>query len=265
MTGDIDNRKMTRRVRVDALLVEQGLAPTLEMARALILAGRVVVRDQRAHSAGQLVRRDVTIRVKDGRGASVGRGVDKLQGALDDFGIADAFREAMVLDVGASTGGFTQTALTAGARRVYALDVGTNQLDWRLRTDARVVSIERTDVRDFVAPADVVFDWVVCDVSFTSIARIVPDLVRIAGLRARLLLLVKPQFELPREMIPDGGVVSDDALRERAVSSVKSALIAALGETAGKEDSAWRFMTRESRVAGRAGNREIFLLAERKT
>jgi 23S rRNA (cytidine1920-2'-O)/16S rRNA (cytidine1409-2'-O)-methyltransferase len=238
------------KARLDETLVARGLAESLELARALVMAGKVVVGDQRADKAGQLVALDEPVRVK-GESRFVSRAGEKLDAALIDLGLGNALRGAVVLDVGASTGGFTQVCLEHGAAQVVALDVGTAQLAWELRTDPRVTSVERTDIRDFRPATAPPLDWVVADVSFNSLARLAPA-IRRAAPRAgvHFLLLVKPQFELPRGDIPAGGVVDDDALRQKAVAAVIAALVA-VGLTDVK--------TVDARLSGKSGNREVFV------
>jgi 23S rRNA (cytidine1920-2'-O)/16S rRNA (cytidine1409-2'-O)-methyltransferase len=178
----------------------------------------------------------------------VSRGGDNRAGALDDLGVDPAAK--CCLDVGASTGGFTDCLLQRGARRVYAVDVGYGQLDAKLRGDPRVVVLERTNARSLeAAQVPEAIDLVVADVAFISLRLVVPALAAVAP-DAEWLLLVKPQFEVGREQVGKGGVVRDDALRSAAVESVRAAA-EALG---------WRELARvDSRVAGPKGNREIFL------
>jgi 23S rRNA (cytidine1920-2'-O)/16S rRNA (cytidine1409-2'-O)-methyltransferase len=189
------------------------------------------------------------IRIK-GQSRFVSRGGEKLFSAITDLGLEQEFNGKVVLDIGASTGGFTDCLLQMGASKSIALDVGTAQLDWRLRQDPRVSSIEKTDIKDFNPVGFPEIDWVVADVSFTSLAKLIPS-IRKAAPKARLLLLIKPQFELPRDRIPDGGVVTDDEDRHQAVETVKSALL---------KDGYNVVGTLDAKVVGRQGNREIFIL-----
>ncbi len=235
--------------RLDESLVRIGLADAIETAKALIMSGDVVVDDQRVDKPGTLVSEDAKIRLKDD-GRFVSRGGDKLLAAVEDFGLLDRFKDAKVLDVGASTGGFTDCVLSLGAAHVTALDVGTAQLAWKLRQDPRVTSIEKTDIKKFVPNAGSSFDWVVADLSFTSLAKMIPDIVRAAP-RAKMILLIKPQFELPRDLIPEGGVVTNDKHRQLAVSLVEEAC---------KKEGCVVDGLKEARVTGRQGNREIFIL-----
>jgi 23S rRNA (cytidine1920-2'-O)/16S rRNA (cytidine1409-2'-O)-methyltransferase len=237
------------RARLDEHLVALGLAETRTRAQALILAGEVLVDDVVVDKAGTRVRDDAVVRLRGEAKRFVSRGGEKLAGALDDLAIDPA--GATCLDVGASTGGFTDALLQRGAVRVYAVDVGRGQLDAKLRADPRVVVLERTNARH-LEPAQVpdAIDWLVADVAFISLRLLVPAFAAVAP-HARWLLLVKPQFEVGREQVGKGGVVRDDALRHEAVESVRRA-----AETLG-----WRERGRvDSRVAGPKGNREIFLL-----
>lgn len=241
-----------RKQSVAARLVELGLAESLVKAQALVLAGQVVVADQRIDKPSQLVPDDAPVRVKEG-GRYVSRGGDKLAKAVDDLALAARFKGAVVLDVGASTGGFTHCALELGATQVIAVDVGTNQLAWELRQDLRVVVLEKTDIRNFDPASQGAVDIVVADISFNGLARLTPAL-KLAAPRVGtdFILLIKPQFELPRDKIPAGGVVEDEALRAMAVATVVAALKAA-GMTV--------VATVDCQVAGRNGNREVFVHA----
>ena len=214
------------RVRLDALLVQRGFAPSRERARALILAGHVSVPGTAAApKPGQLVREDVDLQVRQADHPSVGRGALKLVHALDIFGIAVEGREA--LDIGASTGGFTDVLLRRGAPHVVALDVGHNQMDWRLRSDPRVTCLERVNARHLV-PDDLPaahrhFDIVTADVSFISLRYILPVVPPLLRPGADVVTLVKPQFEAGREEVGKHGVVRDDAVRDRVLADVIAA------------------------------------------
>ena len=212
------------------------------------MAGQVLVDDVPVDKPGTRVKDDAALRLRGVASRFVSRGGDKLDGALDDLGVDPAGK--LCLDVGASTGGFTDCLLQRGATRVYAVDVGYGLLDAKLRDDPRVVVRERINARNLEAaqvPEPV--DLLVADVAFISLRLVVPALAAVAP-RAEWLLLVKPQFEVGREQVGKGGVVRDDALRAWAVESVRGAA-EALG---------WREVARaDSRVAGPKGNREIFL------
>lgn len=238
--------------RLDETLVRIGLADAISTARALIMSGDVIVDDQRVDKIGALVAETSKIRLKD-EGRFVSRGGDKLLAAIEDLNLIDAFNDKIVLDIGASTGGFTDCLLSLRAQHVTALDVGTAQLAWRLRQNPRVTSIEKTDLKKFSPDTPLQYDWVVADLSFTSLAKLIPDIHRVAP-RASLLLLIKPQFELPREMIPDGGIVTSESDRQRAVESVRDAC---------EREGYVIQNTVDARITGRQGNREIFILCYR--
>ena len=236
--------------RLDERLVAEGLAESRSQAQGLVRAGRVLVAAVPRDKPGTRVAPGVTLRVRGGR-RYVSRGGEKLAGALADLDLDPAGRTC--LDVGASTGGFTDCLLQAGAASVVAVDVGYGLLDLRLREDPRVHVLERTNARHLEAEQVVgEVDLVVMDVSVVSARLLLPALAKVAP-RARWLLMVKPQFEVGRERVGKGGVVRDDALRSEAVDAV-TASAAPLG-----------FQERarvDSRLAGPKGNREIFLLLE---
>jgi 23S rRNA (cytidine1920-2'-O)/16S rRNA (cytidine1409-2'-O)-methyltransferase len=204
------------KVRLDSLLAERGLFGSRSRAAAAILAGTVRVADRRASKAGQLVDRDVELSV-DAPPAYVSRGGVKLANALDALGLAVSGRDA--LDVGASTGGFTDCLLQRGAARVIALDVAYGELDYRLRQDSRVTVVERTNARS-VESLPFPPSLIVIDVSFISLTKVLPAVVALAAAEFDLLAMVKPQFEVGRDRVGRGGVVRDPALRRSAVASV---------------------------------------------
>lgn len=241
------------RSRLDKLVVERGLAESREKARRLILAGEVLVDEAPFDKPGSLVRADAEIRLRRPQKSFVGRGGEKLQGTLDAFGLDPA--GLTVLDVGASTGGFTDCLLQQGATSVTALDVGRGQLDWKLYSDPRVRALEEVNARhlrteDFPEP----FDLVTADVSFISLTKVIPALAPLLKPEGRLLLLVKPQFELRPEDVGKGGLVRDPRLHHRAVESVARA-----AEGLGLEV----VDVVPSPITGASGNREFFLLAAR--
>jgi 23S rRNA (cytidine1920-2'-O)/16S rRNA (cytidine1409-2'-O)-methyltransferase len=239
----------TPRTRLDLLVVERGLAPSRERARALILAGQVAVGGQVVSKAGTAVAADADVALARPDHPYVGRGGVKLAHALDTFHIAVEGREA--LDIGASTGGFTDVLLRRGAARVVALDVGHGQLDWRIRNDPRVVVIERKNAR-FLAPEDLPgpVDLVVIDVSFISLAEILPRVPAVARGGADIVALVKPQFEAGREQVGKGGIVRDPDVHARVVERVSEA-----AARVGLE----RVAMTPSPIAGAEGNREFLL------
>ncbi|HET6199517.1 MAG TPA: TlyA family RNA methyltransferase [Candidatus Acidoferrales bacterium] len=239
-----------QRIRVDAALVARQLAETPQRARALVMAGKVLVDNQRVTKSGEMVATDARIEITDADFKYASRAGLKLEGALEDLGV-DA-RNLVCLDVGASNGGFTDCLLQRGALRVYAVDVNTAQLDWKLQRDARVIAI-RNNAR-FLRPADIAekAELVTMDVSFISVTKLIGVTVAMAKRSAVFLILVKPQFELPKAMVGKGGIVRDAALHERAIASVRTA-----AEKAGLEVLG----VRPSRVTGKEGNQEYFLHA----
>ena len=232
-------------------MLAEGLAETRSRAQALIRAGRVLVDDTPLDKPGVRVRDDSVLRLRGEERRFVSRGGEKLEGALADLGVDPTGRAC--LDVGASTGGFTDCLLQSGARSVVAVDVGYGQLDARLRADPRVHVRERVNARDLdasIAPEPI--ELVTVDVSFISVRLLLPSLAAAAP-GASLLVMVKPQFEVGRAQVGKGGVVRDDALRAAAVDAVTEAA-AALG---------YRELGRaESRLPGPKGNREIFVQLE---
>jgi len=238
--------------RLDAAVVARGLAASRERARALILAGLVRVDGVVVSKAGTPVKPDAAVTLDERDHPYVGRGGVKLAHALETFGIA--VEDRLALDVGASTGGFTDVMLRRGARRVVALDVGHGQLDWKLRTDPRVVVLEKINARTLTPeqlPEDARrFDLVTMDVSFISVRQVLPALLPVLAPGADLVVLVKPQFEAGREEVGKGGLVRDAAVQARTVEDVTSAANA-LGLT--------RVAAVESPITGTEGNREFFL------
>lgn len=208
------------RKRLDLLLVERGLSPTREKARALILSGTVRVGGERVDKASALVPATAELEAADAGAGYASRGAYKLLHALDAFDLEVAGRIA--LDAGASTGGFTDALLRRGAARVYAVDVGYGQLDWRLRNDPRVVVMERTNVRH-LAELPERADVVVADLSFISLTLVLPALSRVASDEAVFVLLIKPQFEAGREQVGKNGVVRDPAVHAAVLRTVLDA------------------------------------------
>src|SRR5688572_10562853 len=242
--------------RLDAAVVARGLAASRERARALILAGQVRVDGVVVSKAGApvLATADITLIERDH--PYVGRGGVKLAHALDVFAVD--VRERLALDVGASTGGFTDVLLRRGARRVVALDVGHGQIDWRLRSDPRVVVLERVNAR-LLTPGQLpeaarTFDVITMDLSFISVRQVLPAMVPLLAPGADLVVLVKPQFEAGREEVGKGGLVRDAAVHARVVEDVTLAADA-LGLS--------RIAMTESPITGTEGNREFFLHLQR--
>lgn len=211
-----------RRERIDKLLVERGLAESRTKAQAMVMAGVVLVNEQRVEKPSEQFVSDAEIRIKradDPTSRYVGRGGLKLEAALREFQIA--VRGLVCLDVGASTGGFTDCLLQNGAAKVFAIDVGHNQIDWRLRNDPRVEIREGVNAR-YLAPEDfpTLFDLVVIDVSFISLIKILPSVVALLQPHASMVALIKPQFEVGRGEVGSGGVVRDEEKRLKAVRNV---------------------------------------------
>ncbi len=239
------------RIRLDKLVVERGLVATREKAQALILAGQIHVNGQPATKAGAPVPAEAQIELVGEPLRYVGRGGLKLEGALRDFSLDVGGK--VCLDIGASTGGFTDCLLQHGAARVYAVDVGKGQLDWKLRQDERVIVREGLNARhlkkeDIGEAADVV----TIDVAFISAEKILPGAIRCARAGADFVILVKPQFELTRHQVGKGGIVRDPELHQQAVEKIRRAAVAL-----GLEPVA----VRESCLPGAEGNREFFLHA----
>ncbi|MCC7042903.1 MAG: TlyA family RNA methyltransferase [Acidobacteria bacterium] len=239
--------------RLDLLLVARGLAPTRERARALILAGHVTVGGQPVTKAGTAVTDDADITLRQADHPWVSRGGLKLDHALHVFGID--VTGATALDIGASTGGFTDVLLSRGAARVVALDVGTAQLDWRLRTDPRVVCIEGVNARYLTPdqlPADARrFDIITVDASFISLSHLLPVIPPLLAVGGRVVVLVKPQFEAGRHEVGAGGIVRDPAIHARVIEAVADA-----AHRVGLR----RLAVEPSPVTGAEGNREFLML-----
>jgi 23S rRNA (cytidine1920-2'-O)/16S rRNA (cytidine1409-2'-O)-methyltransferase len=245
--------KQSNKKRLDVLLFERGLAESRQKSQAIILAGEVLVDNQKITKAGELVKLDAVIQVMGTRSRYVSRGGLKLQGALEDFHVTVLGR--ICCDVGSSTGGFTDCLLQAGAARVYALDVTICQLDWRLQNDPRVISIQKNarELETGAIPEPVAL--VTIDVSFISLEKILSAVTSIAASEAEFLILVKPQFELERADVGKGGIVRDPRLHEKAIERAKRSVIAA-GLTV--------LDSQPSRLTGAAGNQEFFLHARRQ-
>jgi 23S rRNA (cytidine1920-2'-O)/16S rRNA (cytidine1409-2'-O)-methyltransferase len=242
------------KARADQMLVDRGLAESRTRAQALIMAGLVFAGDRRVEKPGQTLGLDATLTVKGRDHPYVSRGGIKLAHGLDHFGWEVA--DAVAIDVGSSTGGFTDVLLQRGARCVYAVDSGTNQLAWSIRQDPRVVVHERTSARALTAehvPEPV--DLVVCDASFISLAKVLERPLSFAKAGARLLALVKPQFEAGRAEVGKGGVVRDPAVHDRVCAEAAGWVATQGWDAVG--------VTR-SPITGPEGNVEFLLAAVRK-
>ncbi len=252
-TEAVKSRPKTQKKRLDVLLVERGLAESRHRAQGLILAGQVLVNGRKQDKAGAQSATDAGIEITGGQLRYASRGGLKFEGALEEFGISVA--DKICLDIGASTGGFTDCLLQHGAQRVYAVDVNVNQLAWKLQRDARVVRVERNarelDPDDLGEPVELVG----IDVSFISVAKILRAAVAVAKPAADFIILVKPQFELERGDVGKGGIVRDLRLHQRAVERVKAAAAEAGLKVEG---------VRPSRLPGTEGNQEFFLHARRQ-
>ena len=218
---------MARTERVDALLVARGLCESLEQAKRLIMAGEVRTGTVRVDKPGERLPPDADLAVA-ARPKFVGRGGFKMEGALEAFGIDPA--GLTCLDVGASTGGFTDCLLQHGAAKVHAIDVGTNQLAWKLRQDPRVVSREQFNARHLkMDDLGELVDLAVMDLSFISLTMVLPAVFAVLREGGSVVCLIKPQFELPREEVGAGGIVREDGLRRKAVEKIRS-FVADTGE-----------------------------------
>jgi 23S rRNA (cytidine1920-2'-O)/16S rRNA (cytidine1409-2'-O)-methyltransferase len=244
----------TRRSRADQLLVERGLAESRSRAQALIMAGLVFVGDRKVAKAGEMLAADAALEVRGKDHPWVSRGGLKLDHGLSHFGLDVS--GAVALDVGSSTGGFSDVLLTRGAAKVYAVDVGTNQLAWKLRQDPRVVVLEQLNARALTPdhipePVDVI----VCDASFIALSKVLDVPLGFAREGAHLVALVKPQFEAGRAEVGKGGVVRDPAVHARVCAEVE-AWVKARG---------WEHLdTLPSPITGADGNVEFLLAARRK-
>ena len=237
------------KVRLDALLVERGLAASRERARALVLAGQVRVNGMVVSKAGTAVAADADVALIQPDHPYVGRGGLKLAHALDTWALPVTGRDA--LDIGASTGGFTDVLLRRGARSVIALDVGHGQLDWRLRNDPRVVVLEGVNARA-IAPATLphLVDIVTIDVSFISLRLVLPPVSALLRPGADVIALVKPQFEAGRDEVGRKGLVTDPAVHDRVLAEIGEAAAAA---------GLRRIGTTPSPITGATGNQEFLV------
>ena len=251
------------KTRLDKLLVERGLTPSRARAQALILAGKVLVNEQKVEQAGASIDADANVRLLGEDLRYVSRGGLKLEKALEDWRID--LRGKVCLDVGASTGGFSDCMLQHGAGRVIAVDTGYGQIDFGLRNDPRIRLLEKTNAR-YLEPSDIgeAIDLIAMDVSFISATLVLPAVIRAASFYwgvtcenlSQIVVLVKPQFEVGRELVGKGGIVRDEAAQLAAVSKVEAALV---------ELGCLRPEWIESPILGGEGNREFLLHAEFST
>ncbi len=248
--GIVDDMKRKEKIRLDRLVVDSGLAATREKARRLVLAGEVLVNDVPVEKPGTLVDRESNLRLRKAPSPYVGRGGEKLEGALEALKLD--VRGFRALDIGASTGGFSDCLLQRGASEITALDVGKGQLDWKLRSDPRVKTVEGVNARylkseDFPEK----FDLITIDVSFISLSKILPAAAPLVKEQGRLLALVKPQFELTRGDVEKGGIVRDPSKHWEAILKVVDVI-----ELCGLSVEA----VTPSPITGLEGNREFFVL-----
>jgi 23S rRNA (cytidine1920-2'-O)/16S rRNA (cytidine1409-2'-O)-methyltransferase len=238
------------KMRLDVLIVERGLVPSRERAQAILLAGNVLVNGQKMEKPGSQVAADARVEIIGEALRYASRGGLKLEGALEDFAILPGGR--VCLDVGSSTGGFTDCLLQRGAARVFAVDVTVDQLDWKLRQDPRVTTVERNArylrTEDIPAPPALL----TMDLSFISVAKVLPAVVPVAAPGAEFLILIKPQFELEKSEIGKGGIVRDAALHQKAIDRVQAAAA---------ECGLLVHGVRPSHLPGTEGNQEFFLHA----
>jgi len=247
------------KTRLDVLIFERGLAPSRERAQALLLAGSVLVNGQKMTKPGAQVASDARVEIIGEQPKYVSRGGLKLEGALADFAISPVGKICM--DIGSSTGGFTDCMLQNGAVQVFAVDVSIDQLDWKIRQDVRVVKIEKN--ARYLQPEDLPSNaseslpcFVTMDVSFISVSKVLPAVVPVAAPGADFLVLIKPQFELERGEIGKGGIVKDEALHQKAIERVEAAARGAGLELLG---------VKPSHLPGTEGNQEFFLLAQKQS
>jgi 23S rRNA (cytidine1920-2'-O)/16S rRNA (cytidine1409-2'-O)-methyltransferase len=234
------------KMRLDAVLVMRGLAASRQKAQALILAGEVLVNDSPGVKAGMMIDLDAEVRLKAGYIQYVSRGAFKLIGALDDFKVSVDAKRA--LDIGASTGGFTEVLLERGAFQVIAVDVGHDQMNWKIKSDPRVKLIEKTNAR-YLSFSDIgtTVDIITVDVSFISLKIILPALIQFSTLETDWITLIKPQFEVGPENIEKGGIVKSEAVRNQAVNGIVE-----FGKTLGLES----LSLIQSPIQGTQGNVE---------
>ncbi|HEX8840356.1 MAG TPA: TlyA family RNA methyltransferase [Sphingomicrobium sp.] len=240
-------------MRADQLLVSRGLAESRTRAQALIMAGAVFAGERKLAKAGEMLAEDAALEVRGKDHPWVSRGGIKLDHGLSHFGFD--VTGAVALDVGSSTGGFTDVLLSRGAARVYAVDVGTNQLAWKLRQDPRVIVHEQTNARSLdssIVPEPVAI--IVCDASFISLAKVLEAPLKLAKTGARLVALIKPQFEAGREEVGKGGVVRDPSVHERVCAETKAWV----------EGQGWTVLgIVPSPITGPEGNVEFLMGAEK--
>ena len=245
---------MVRKDRVDKVLVERGTVSSREKARALIMAGKVIVDGKRIDKPGVQINVDAQLRLQEGDSLYVSRGGEKIEGALKSFAIDP--KGMVIMDVGASTGGFTDCMLQKGAKKVYAVDVGYGQLAWKLQKDPRVVNLERRNIR-YLQREEVQeeVDLILIDTSFISVEKFLHRLLGFVKRGGAILSLIKPQFEVGKGEVGKGGVVRDKSLHEKVIARI-SAFSRGLGLTV--------LGVTESSLLGPKGNREFFIYLKKE-
>ena len=243
-----------RKERLDKLLVEKGVVQSRDRARALIMAGKVSVEGKRIDKPGTQIDASAQLNLQGGDSSYVSRGGEKMEGALKVFGIDP--KGMVVMDIGASTGGFTDCILQKGAKKVYAVDVGYGQLAWRLQKDPRVVNLERRNIRYLQreeVPEEI--DMILIDTAFISIEKFLPHLLGFLKKEGAILSLIKPQFEVEKGEVGKGGVVRDKALHEKVINRIsnfsRGLRLKILGVT-------------ESSLLGPKGNKEFFIYLKKE-
>jgi 23S rRNA (cytidine1920-2'-O)/16S rRNA (cytidine1409-2'-O)-methyltransferase len=245
---------MMRKERLDKLLVEKEGVQSRERARALIMAGKVSVEGNRIDKPGIQINADAQLQIQEGDSSYVSRGGEKMEGALKVFGIDP--KGMVVMDVGASTGGFTDCILQKGAKKVYAVDVGYGQLAWRLQKDPRVVNLERRNIRYLQreeVPEEI--DLILIDTSFISIEKFLPHLLGFLKKEGAILSLIKPQFEVEKGEVGKGGVVRDKALHEKVINRISNFSRGLRLNILG---------VKESPLLGPKGNKEFFIYLKKE-
>lgn len=250
------NKRPTKKIRVDLLLLEKKYCLSIKEAQALIYTGKVYTTDRKLMQPSELIDKESFVALKQEKKSFVSRGGDKLFHALVALKLLDKIKDRVVLDIGSSTGGFTDCLLQHGAKKVIALDVGSNQLSWTLRQDKRVISVEQTNIKNFNSENYPSFDLIVADISFNSLEKLAPFIAQASQSEStELLLLVKPQFELPRNVVPQGGVVENTEDRKKAIQNVSLSFTQKGFDLLGEVDS---------KIKGRSGNLETFLHFKKK-
>jgi 23S rRNA (cytidine1920-2'-O)/16S rRNA (cytidine1409-2'-O)-methyltransferase len=244
-------KKFKKRIEAYKLLVKQGLATCEQEARALIMAGKLIADDQRVDKAGCLIPVKSHLRLNNVK-EFVSRGGNKLRSGLEALSINsnDLFCGSLVIDIGSSTGGFTDFALKSGASSVFALDVGQNQLHWSLRCDPRVVSLEKTDIREFNKSSYPNINVVLADISFNSIQTLAPAILSSGTKPFHSVVLVKPQFECPKELVPKGGVVLNSDIQKDLLEKIQKIF---------RAKGAQKIRSAACPIKGLKGNQEYFL------